>query len=343
MHFSRSRFGGGSLNAVKGKSASRFILVRSHGHANDPHEVHLGHNVISKVSALNTDMKFQEATVVKNEAASLDGNVRLLTLSVADDVEMLYGRKSNKMEGEKLCDSFTMPGQFVALKRKETGALCSHLFSLASSPYESHRDSYGIDASMIQIGVDALHGGADDKAIAVLGPGAELDVSQVIGRGFASLLGSSSSIPSAIESGSPMLLIGIGNRGLISLRPLLNWTPVLAHAGSKKVSAIYLTKNSQSAAFLPGWDLWREAGIDFTPIYSEIYDPELPTNKDESLYLLEKALFLRPGGLSSLCSGPPSSCTVVIAGASGELASLLVKKLSSAGVQSDSILFCDFF
>lgn len=217
------------------------ILVRSHG--NDPHEVHLSHNVVTKVSGL-AKMKFQPATVVKNESASLDGTVRLLTLSVADDVEMLYGRKSNKMGGEKLCDSYSMPGQFVALRKKETAAVCSHLFSLASSPYESLRDSYGIDASMIQIGVDALHGGSDDKAIALMGPGAEIDVSQVIGRGFASLLGSSS-IPMAIETGSSMLLIAIGNRGLISLRPLLSWTPVLAHAGVHKVHTVYLTKNAQ--------------------------------------------------------------------------------------------------
>ena len=324
--------------------ARRVPVVRSHGkkHEDSLHEVPLGHNVISKVSGLK-DMSYQAATVIKNEAASLDGNVRLLTLSVSDNVEMLYGRKTNKVGGEKLTDSYSMPGQFVALKMKD-GALCSHLFSLASSPYESHRDSYGLDASMIQVSVDALHGNADDKAIATMGPGSELEVSPVIGRGFASLLGSASSIPSAIEAGSPLLAIAWGSRGLISIRPLLNWTPVLAHAGSgKKVAAVYLTKNSQSAGFLSGWDLWREAGIDFNPIYSEIYDPELTSNKDEALYLLDKTLFLRPGGFSGLCGGPPSSCTVLIAGASGELASVLVKKLNSAGVSSDSILFCDFF
>ena len=64
-----------------------------------------------------------------------------------------------------------------------------------------------------------------------------------------------------------------------------------------------ILRSASTAAFLPGWDLWRDAGIDFTPLYTEIYEPESPANRQEVLDLLDKVLFLREGGFGSECVG----------------------------------------
>ena len=68
-----------------------------------------------------------------------------------------------------------------------------------------------------------------------------------------------------------------------------------------------LLRSASTAAFLPGWDLWRDAGIDFTPLYTEIYEPESPANRQEVLDLLDKVLFLREGGFGSECGGRQES------------------------------------
>jgi ferredoxin-NADP reductase len=79
-------------------------------------------------------------------------------------VDVLYGRKggsSISLDSPKWIESYTMPGQFVALRfSHEEGdggspsqglRVASRLYSLASSPYESRRDSYNYDASIIEV------------------------------------------------------------------------------------------------------------------------------------------------------------------------------------------------
>lgn len=56
---------------------------------------------------------------------------------------------------------------------------------------------------------------------------------------------------------------GAGSRGMGSLRALLEWTPVQAHATAHKVTLIYASASPASAAFLKDWDSWREAGVCF--------------------------------------------------------------------------------
>lgn len=86
-------------------------------------------------------------------------------------VDVLYGRKggaSATPPSPKWIESYTMPGQFIALRfppREEGGSssegaskdprLASRLYSLASSPYESRRDSYNFDASIIEVGASS--------------------------------------------------------------------------------------------------------------------------------------------------------------------------------------------
>jgi len=312
-------------------------------HGEEGHEAKLGPNVLAGVKELKDNVKWSSATVMRNDSISFDGNVRLLHLSVSDHVDVLYGRKvKGVVDAPRWIDSYTMPGQFVGVRFPgSTPRTAKLLYNIANSPYESRRDSAYFDASIIEIVVER-NGNADDKELADMAPGALLEVSQVVGRGFCSLFNSVINVPSMVEEKRPMLIIALGTRGLVPTRALLNWTPIQAHATAHRMGCIYVTRSATTASFLPGWDLWRDAGVDFTPHYTEVYDPEDPANADKVLELLEKTLFLREGGFSSI-AGPASDVVVVLAGMPGDLASQVTKRLTAKGVPHERMLFCDFF
>ncbi|KXZ40896.1 hypothetical protein GPECTOR_1458g646 [Gonium pectorale] len=95
-------------------------------------------------------------------------------------------------------------------------------------------------------------------------------VSQVIGRGFCSLLDSYNGLTHALEEGRNLVLIGLGTRGLTALRSALNWQPVLAHASSgASLTALYVAHSPGRAAFVAEWDSWREAGMRLRPLYTD--------------------------------------------------------------------------
>jgi hypothetical protein len=58
-----------------------------------------------------------------------------------------------------------------------------------------------------------------------------------------------------------ILALAVGLKGIAAIRAVLNWAPVQAHATSHRVTAYYVTKSPQTAAFLAEWDQWREAGV----------------------------------------------------------------------------------
>lgn len=342
----RSGLAGSSSRTAAPSAAAtrRCSLLAARSHKDHDHETKLGPNAITSVKELKEGVTWTSATVIRNDSASFDGNVRFVHLSVTDHVDVLYGRKvQGVLDTEKWIASYTVPGQFVGVRFPSEGGgkVAKRLYNLASSPYESRRDSAYKDASIIEI-VAERNGSEDDQLLASMAPGAQVDVSQVVGRGFSSLFNVARNVPSAVEDGKPLLVISLGTRGIVPTRALLNWTPIQAHATKHRVCCLYVTKSATTAAFLPGWDLWREAGVDFNPIYTEIYDPEDPANSQEVLDLLEKTIFLREGGFASL-AGPADNVHVLIAGATGELASQLAKKLSAKGVDHERMLFCDFF
>ncbi|GAX84322.1 hypothetical protein CEUSTIGMA_g11744.t1 [Chlamydomonas eustigma] len=320
---------------------------RSNRDGDEGAETKLGPNVIAGVKELRQNVTWSQATVMRNESSTFDGSIRLIQLSVADKADILYGRKVKGVMGSsKWIESYTMPGQVIGLRFSDSTSteephISTKLYSLAGSPYEGRRDSAYFDASIIEIVADR-NGCVDDKRLCELGPGSQLEVSQVVGRGFSSLFSSASSVPAAVEEGRPMLLLAIGTKGLVPMRALLNWTPIQAHATKRKVACLYMTRTATTAAFLPGWDLWREAGVNFIPLYTEMFDPESSTHQSDVLDLLEKTLFLREGGFSSLV-GPPPAITVLISGAAGEVAAQLAKKLATKGVEHERMLFCDYF
>ncbi|KAF5841870.1 hypothetical protein DUNSADRAFT_10576 [Dunaliella salina] len=199
------------------------------------------------------DIHFTGCTVMFNEALNLEGSSRLLKLSIPDSPTILYGKKIQGVVGsERWIDSYTCPGQLVALKLPGRD-VSKRLYSIASTPYESRSESSSLAASLIEVVAERAVG-EDDEALSNLGPGAELEVSQVIGRGFSSVLGSGMGILGALESGQPLLVIGMGLRGMVPCRALLSWVPVQAHATRAKVSCLYLTPSPQDAAFIPEWD-----------------------------------------------------------------------------------------
>ena len=78
---------------------------------------------------------------------------------------------------------------------------------------------------------------------------------------YASLFNSYVGLLSAAEDSRPLLLIGMGARGMGPLRAALEWTPVQAHSTANPVTLFYITQCQQSAAYLADWDRWREAGV----------------------------------------------------------------------------------
>ncbi|PNH00177.1 hypothetical protein TSOC_014015, partial [Tetrabaena socialis] len=90
-------------------------------------------------------------------AQTLDGSVRVLHLSVADHVDMLYGRRVKAVpDATRWIESYTVPGQCVGVRvLAPDGASAApepprRLYSIASSPYASRRDSAYVDASLIE-------------------------------------------------------------------------------------------------------------------------------------------------------------------------------------------------
>uniref|UniRef100_A0A383VD77 FAD-binding FR-type domain-containing protein n=1 Tax=Tetradesmus obliquus TaxID=3088 RepID=A0A383VD77_TETOB len=344
------------------------VAVRSSVDPDELHEAKLGPNVVAGIREVKEKLTWSPATVIRNEAINLDGTHRLLHLSVSDEVDMLYGRKIQAVpDTARWIESFTVPGQFVGVRpttQDETNGLADnqHLYTIACSPYESRRDSAYIGGSIIEVVIDKRNGG-DQSTLADMAPGATVEVSQVVGRGFASLFNSYSGLPSSLEEQRNILAIAVGLRGIAAIRAVLNWAPVQAHATSHRVSCVYVTKSPSSAAFLAEWDQWREAGINFHPLYTESMlkssseDGEAPAANGSSsssgsdavvtaadiMGLLDQGLFLHEHGIESVLGGRASDATVLLAGLGGDIASAVAKELTFKGVAWERLLFCDYF
>lgn len=250
------------------------------------------------------------------------------------------------------------------------------LYAIACSPYETRRDSAYIGGSIVEVVVDRRAGG-DEAALADLAPGAAVEVSQVVGRGFASLFNSYSGLPASLEEQRNILVLAVGLKGIAAVRSALNWAPVQAHASSHRVAAYYVTRSPSSAAFLAEWDAWREAGVAFHPLYTEGVlggsgsgsngsssadaaaaaggagasagegsggaDDGEAVGADDIISLLEQGLFLRERGLEGAIGGRAAEATVLLAGMSGDVASAVAKELTFKGVAWERLLFCDYF
>jgi hypothetical protein len=313
------------------------------------------------------EMRWSIATVIENIGASADGSVRTLVLSVEDAVNIGDGRRVRHVqEHTRWLDDYQYPGQFVAIRYEKTGTMdegaesskpivAKHLVALSSSPYVARSTSATLDAAIVEILV-SRQGGEDEAALAELAPGSRFHVSEVIGRGFSSLFNSIVGLQSSLEEGRPLLMVAVGSRGIAPLRAALSWTPILAHATAHPINLVYAAESQSSAAYLLEWDSWRDAGVSVTPIYvgdirrnGNGSGPATGTAAGSAHVLalgeaLEIALFGGERGLVGALGGAdPREAAVVMSGVPGDVAAHLTRRLTHGGVQSERLLFCDFF
>ncbi|BDA47799.1 hypothetical protein COCOBI_11-0560 [Coccomyxa sp. Obi] len=317
--------------------------------------------------------KWARAIVVENKAESADGQMRTLVLSVEDHVNYLDGRRMRRrQEGPRWVDAYKVPGQFVGVRyppdpisdsasgstdagdapstsaeaATESGGdppsdppTARTLFAISSSPYSARRDSANLDASIIELLVHR-DGCEDNRRLASLGPGSLIEVSEVLGRGFASLFNSYVGLLSGLEDARNLLLIGAGCRGIAPLRAAIEWTPVQAHSTAHRVTLFYFAPSALSAAYLKDWDSWREAGVQVNPVYLESSNGSTAPSIWEAV---KGAVLGGQQGLMGAVGGDPRDCTVLVAGLPGDAAAALSRALTAEGVAGERILFCDFF
>ncbi|DBA66220.1 TPA: hypothetical protein ACH3X2_002595 [Trebouxia sp. C0005] len=267
----------------------------------------------------------------------------------------IEGRKlERRQDGQRWIDTYKLPGQMIGIKfcpegQNEPTQTAKRLYAISSSPYESRRDSAMLDASIIEVLVDR-NGGADEVALADLGPGGLLAVSQVVGRGYASLFNSYVGLLSAAEDSRPLLLIGMGARGMGPLRAAIEWTPVQAHATANPVTLFYVAQGQQSAAYLADWDQWREAGVRVQPVYIPELQGEANASGNGNATAnntiiqdeLEQAVFGDEQGFMGSLGGDPRDCAVLISGLPGPVTATLTRRLTLEGITRERVLFCDF-
>jgi len=234
-------------------------------------------------------ISWSTATVIENREASADGSSRTLVISVTDAVVFADGRRVRHVqENTRWLDGYMYPGQFVAVRfihknheegnedtgnggsgrlEEETHAVARRLFAISSSPYDARSSSASLDATIVELLVSRDEGDVDEAALAALGPGAQFQVSSVLGNGWVSLFNSAVGLQSSMEEGRPLVMVAVGCRGMAPLRACLSWTPVLAHASAHSVSLFHVAESPSAAAYLVDWDGWRDAGVNVHPLY----------------------------------------------------------------------------
>lgn len=111
---------------------------------------------------------------------SLDDSVRLVTLSIEDPVKLIEGRRMAPRPAQpRWMDAYHLPGQQVVVQMG--GAKLKA--ALASAPTEVHQRSAELDACICEVAV-AQRDGAQPLFEAE--PGAQAEVSDIHGIGFAS-------------------------------------------------------------------------------------------------------------------------------------------------------------
>jgi hypothetical protein len=239
---------------------------------------------------------------------------------------------------------------------------------LASSPYATRRDSAFLDAAIIQLLVDhtprfALPAGgahADASAsigLADLAPGAQLQVSEPVGAGFAPFFAGGPGLPSALEEARALLLLGRGAAGAAPLRAALEWQPVAAHAGVKPVTLFLQAPRSAAAPYVADWDRWRDAGVRIHACYDNAENEEedtaaggaakpplvplSPASARAYTSSLEEALLRGGRRMAEVCGAAPGECVVLVADLTPDVRARVTRELLAAGFSNERILFCE--
>jgi len=282
-------------------------------------------------------MTWNNAIVIENKEASVDGTMRTLVLSVTDEQMMSLQRSNRSRRDARWLDGFTNPGQQVAVKCQGGGegepqGVADMLFTLSSSPYETRMSSAALDAAIVEILVNRNDSSPWQERMSHFKPGTEIQVSNVIGTGYSSLFDSSLDLQSTLKMGKPLILVSVGPQGLAAARSAMAWTPVQAHASSNKMALIAQIENQTSAPFLVEYDDWREAGSVVKTIACSSSD------SFEMEELIKLALFSEEVGIR----GVARDAVVGLSGVPGGLAAHLIKTLTRIGFSGSNLLLADF-
>ena len=235
-------------------------------------------DVSSGAAADDRASDFADASVIANNAASLDGKLRTLVVGVEDAQgdERLNHRNPTSgtlFKHRRWLDDYVVPGQHVTLVDLDSGKQVT--LPVSVSPYRARATAPNADVSVVEFLVDADSDDGDENFFAKTQPPARLVVSRVHGSGFENpLFPKDFNLKAAVDAGHAIVLLAGGARGMGPMRAALEWPIVASHADKHPVTLFYLhagarESNGASSAFVQEWDEWRGGGVAVVPLYGD--------------------------------------------------------------------------
>ena len=235
-------------------------------------------DVSSGAAADERASEFADASVIANNAASLDGKLRTLVVGVEDAQgdERLNHRNPTSgtlFKHRRWLDDYVVPGQHVTLVDLDSGKQVT--LPVSVSPYRARATAPNADVSVVEFLVDADSDDGDENFFAKTQPPARLVVSRVHGSGFENpLFPKDFNLKAAVDAGHAIVLLAGGARGMGPMRAALEWPIVASHADKHPVTLFYLhagarESNGASSAFVQEWDEWRGGGVAVVPLYGD--------------------------------------------------------------------------
>ena len=234
--------------------------------------------VSSGAAADDRASDFADASVIANNAASLDGKLRTLVVGVEDAQgdERLNHRNPTSgtlFKHRRWLDDYVVPGQHVTLVDLDSGKQVT--LPVSVSPYRARATAPNADVSVVEFLLDADSDDGDENFFAKTQPPARLVVSRVHGSGFENpLFPKDFNLKAAVDAGHAIVLLAGGARGMGPMRAALEWPIVASHADKHPVTLFYLhagarESNGASSAFVQEWDEWRGGGVAVVPLYGD--------------------------------------------------------------------------
>ena len=235
-------------------------------------------DVSSRAAADERASEFADASVIANNAASLDGKLRTLVVGVEDAQgdERLNHRNPTSgtlFKHRRWLDDYVVPGQHVTLVDLDSGKQVT--LPVSVSPYRARATAPNADVSVVEFLLDADSDDGDENFFAKTQPPARLVVSRVHGSGFENpLFPKDFNLKAAVDAGHAIVLLAGGARGMGPMRAALEWPIVASHADKHPVTLFYLhagarESNGASSAFVQEWDEWRGGGVAVVPLYGD--------------------------------------------------------------------------
>lgn len=298
------------------------------------------HRVSSRTPAATgnttTGSDFVDASVLANNAASLDGKLRTLVVGVTDfqGDERLGHRNATSgtlFKHDRWLDQYTTPGQEVTLVDLDSGKSCKRAISV--SPYRARATAPNTDVSVVEFLLDSGSDDGDENFFAKAQPPCRLLVSSVTGSGFANPMFRELNLKNAVDDKHALVLIAGGARGIGPMRAALEWPVVASHADKYPVTLFYLNagakqSNGKSSAFVEEWDEWRAGGVGVVPLFGGT------ESMDGNVFQVQSAI---AGGVPVECGGKGRK----ILGNDAEKVTVLMAGLTREETKTAIAVFCD--